>query len=168
MSYELLNSIATVGTFVVISATAVAAMIQLRHLRSNNELQAMLDLGREFQQVAPHISFVYGDLPTKMKDPQFRKEVGINIDPAVHPELIVAAFFDQCGLLIRLRLMPEKFIMEYAGGADSILRCWHNLSEVIAIRRSEAPTVYRNFELLAVHARKWLARYPRGSFTVDG
>jgi len=37
MSPEVLSSIFAGGTFVVIGATAIAALIQLRHLRASNQ-----------------------------------------------------------------------------------------------------------------------------------
>jgi hypothetical protein len=47
MSFEALSALAAVGTFVVITATAIAAMVQLRHLRTSNQLTGLLNiLGR--------------------------------------------------------------------------------------------------------------------------
>ena len=37
MSLELWATIASVGTFVVIAATAIAAFVQLRHVRRSNQ-----------------------------------------------------------------------------------------------------------------------------------
>ena len=44
MSLELLNTLASIGTFVVIGATAIAAVVQLRHMRANNQLEGLLDV----------------------------------------------------------------------------------------------------------------------------
>jgi hypothetical protein len=41
MSLELLNVLAGLGTFVVIAASAIAAVVQLRHLRASNQLQTL-------------------------------------------------------------------------------------------------------------------------------
>jgi hypothetical protein len=41
---ETINTIATVATFVVLTAGAVAAAIQLRHMRTGNQLQAFIDI----------------------------------------------------------------------------------------------------------------------------
>ncbi|MBV8282486.1 MAG: hypothetical protein JO347_10555, partial [Candidatus Eremiobacteraeota bacterium] len=43
MSLELWSTIAAVGTFVVITATAIAAVIQLRHMRSSNQITILND-----------------------------------------------------------------------------------------------------------------------------
>jgi len=44
MSLELVNTAATLGTFVVIAATAVTAVIALRHARSSNQIAALNEL----------------------------------------------------------------------------------------------------------------------------
>jgi hypothetical protein len=165
VSYESLGTLASVGTFIVITATAVAAMIQLGHLRSSNQLQAVTAFARDFDTVTPHLAFVYNDLPAKMEDPTFRREIGRVVNPDQHPELLVAVFLDRCGMLIRLRLMDERFVLEHGTGATAILQCWHNLEGVIAIRRRHAPDAYRNFEHLAIHAKAWLVRHPHGTFS---
>jgi hypothetical protein len=164
MSLELWTAVATIGTFVVLAAGTVAALIQLTHLRANNQMQALIELGHELQRISPHIAFVYYELPQKMKDPEFRREVGVVIDPERHPELLVAIFLDRCGMLVKLNLMPERFIMEYSGGVDAVLKAWTNLEDVIAIRRRELPNAYQDFEFLAVRARKWHDRFPHGTY----
>ena len=49
MSLELANTLATLGTFVVIAATAIAAILQLRHARTSNQIAALNEL-RETQK----------------------------------------------------------------------------------------------------------------------
>jgi hypothetical protein len=44
MSLELFNSLATFGTFLVIAGTAIAAIVQLRHARSGNQIEALAEL----------------------------------------------------------------------------------------------------------------------------
>ena len=164
MSQETLGTAAAIGTFVVIAAGTVTALVQLVHLRSSNQLQSFIDLGHQLQQLAPHIGFVYHDLPRKMEDPAFRRQAGGFGDLEQHPELRVALFLDQFGLLVKMKLMPERFLMEYGGGAAAFAKCWTNIEDVIALRRRELPNSYQNFEFLAVRARKWLERFPNGTY----
>ena len=164
MSLDVLGTAAAIGTFVVIAGGTIAALIQLVHLRSSNQLSALVDLGQELQRVAPHLGFVLDQLPQKMEDPVFRREIGHIIDPERHPELLVAIFLDRFGLLVKLKLVPERFLFEFGGGADAIVRNWMNLEDVIAMRRQELPNAYQNFELLTVRARKWLQRFPDGTY----
>ena len=164
MSTDQLTAATSIVTLVILAAGTIAALIQLTHLRSSNQLQALVDLGQEVQHMAPHIAFVYRELPKKMEDPEFRREIGAVMDLERHPELVVAIFLDRFGLLVKLKLMPEHFIMEFSGGADAILKCWTNLEEVIALRRRDLPNAYQNFEFLAVRARKWHDRFPNGTY----
>jgi len=161
---EAWNTVATIGTFVVITVTAIAALVQLAHLRRANQLQAVIDLGSEFGAIAKPISFGDRELPEKMKDPEFRRDVGLVINADDHPELLVCVFFDQLGMLVRWGLMEERFIMNYARGAYSIMACWNMFEDVIAICRRNAPATYENFEYLAARARRWVERFPRGSY----
>jgi hypothetical protein len=164
LSIEAWAAAATIGTFVVIAVTAVAALIQLGHLRSSNQLQAITDLGHQIASIAEPLSFVYRDLPLKMKNAKFRREIGGVIDLKSHPELLVAIRLDQFGLLLRMGLMDERFGMEFGAGAAGILKAWTNLEGVIAIRRRVVPLAYQNFEYFAVRAQKWLERHPEGTY----
>jgi hypothetical protein len=164
MSLEQWTAIASICTLIVLALGTAAALVQLTHLRSSNQLQSLLDLGQELQHIAEHIGFVNHVLPQKMQDPAFRRDIGVKVDPEQHPELLVALFLDRFGLLVKMKLMPERFIMEYGGGADAIAQSWANLEDVIAIRRRELPNAYQNFEYLAVRARKWLQSHPHGTY----
>lgn len=164
MSQETLSTVAAIGTFVVIAAGTAAALVQLTHLRSSNQLQALIDLGQDLQHLASPIGFVLHELPRKMEDPAFRRQIGVVVDPQQHPELLVVLFLDRFGLLVKMKLIPEPFIMEFGGGADAIVKCWTNLADVIAIRRRELPNSYQNFEFLTMRARKWLDRFPNGTY----
>lgn len=79
MSLELLNTLATLGTFLVIAATAIAALVQLRHARGSNQIAALNEL-REFAETpdfqAANI-FIRTELTTKMQDPEFRRQIEV-------------------------------------------------------------------------------------------
>lgn len=79
MSLELLNTLGTLATFVVIAATAIAAIVQLRHARSSNHIAALNEL-RETRET-PHFqaanNFVAGQLSEKLHDPAFRYQLAV-------------------------------------------------------------------------------------------
>jgi hypothetical protein len=63
MSLELVNTLATFGTFLVIAGTAIAAIVQLRHARSSNQIEAFAELRQEnaASEMQPSLHFVrYG------------------------------------------------------------------------------------------------------------
>jgi hypothetical protein len=73
MSLELINTFFTFGTFVVIAATAIAAVVQLRHARSSNHIAALNELREttEVPEFQAALYFVQGELSAKLQDPAF-------------------------------------------------------------------------------------------------
>ena len=77
MSLELVNALASVGTFLVIGATAIAAVIQLRHMRANNQLEGLLDvLARvEDETFNKWITDTRRELPQMLADPTYVQSI---------------------------------------------------------------------------------------------
>ena len=74
MSLEQWSVLAWVGTFLVITATALAAFVQLRHLRWSNQLaglQSTFDMLMD-PMVRELVSYVRRDLTDRMKEDAFR------------------------------------------------------------------------------------------------
>ncbi|MFI5389364.1 MAG: hypothetical protein ACHQY2_06560, partial [Candidatus Eremiobacterales bacterium] len=77
MTLELINTLASVASTVVIAATAVAALVQLRHLRAQNQISGQLALrqvllDRDFLEA---VGRARQEVPMLMKEPAFRKYV---------------------------------------------------------------------------------------------
>src|SRR5215472_14260811 len=68
MSLELVNALAAVGTFVVIAVTALAALIQLRHLRSSNQLAGLLQTVNVFgdPEFQRKLAWLHDEFPTRV------------------------------------------------------------------------------------------------------
>ena len=49
MSLELLNTVASLATTLIVAATAIAALVQLRHLRAGNQIEGQLAMVNLFQ-----------------------------------------------------------------------------------------------------------------------
>jgi len=62
MSLELINAVAGLATVTIVAVTAVAALIQLRHLRAGNQISALLS-------VAICQSFRHGSRTIARRDP---------------------------------------------------------------------------------------------------
>ena len=136
MSLELFNSLATFGTFVVIAATAIAALVQLRHARGANLIESLSEVRRTFSssdyQAALH--FVITGLADKWKDPAFRYQR--NTRSARTPEnqiLIskineVANTFENVGLMVKRKLIDRIMALDlYSGNA---IRAWQALTPI--------------------------------------
>jgi hypothetical protein len=167
MSLEMWSAIGSVGALFVLGAAACAAFFQLRHMRTNNQLQAILSLRNDFheQRMQDAFTFVQTRLDASMDDAAYRHELAKRgfVDARKHPEMEVCNWFDQAGMLVKSRFIDEPVFFEaYAKLVDY---CWGKLSPVIAVlRRERGPTQYESFEYLAVRARAWRARYPDGTY----
>src|SRR5215470_6619668 len=97
MMLETFSAIAQIGTLVVIAATAVAALVQLRHLRAANDMAAasMIIMEFEGEELRDAFAFVRMQLKQRLEDPAFRAEIeGAVQDRSTHPEIAVLNFFD--------------------------------------------------------------------------
>lgn len=167
MSLELLNTLAALGSFVVFAATAIAALIQIRHLRASNELDAFLHLSDALRkpELGEALRFVQTDLATKLEDPTYRAElahIGF-IDARVHREMDACNWFNEVGSLVKHRLVEERTFLDLF--ARLVTYYWGKLEPVVAIlRRERGASQYENFEYLAGLAEKWRAKHPEGDY----
>ena len=74
MTLEFWNTFFAAATFVVIAATAVAAIIQLRHLRSTNQMNALLTMMQMWESpgMQEHYHYLISEFPKRLEDPAFR------------------------------------------------------------------------------------------------
>src|ERR671925_3502 len=77
MSPEWLTAVGTIGTFLVIAASAIAALIQLRHMRGNNQIVALTECREtlespEFREAQRFVSY---ELPKRLEDPVERRRI---------------------------------------------------------------------------------------------
>jgi hypothetical protein len=166
MSLEAWATVAAVGTFIVITITAIAAFIQLHHLRASNQLSAMLKL-LELEQspeLEARFHFVRTELASRMKDPGFRASLDDRlVDRTVHPERHVIAWFEHIGAWMKNGLIDERTYLEYA--SPIITQYWALLAPTVKrVRRTREPWLLEDFEYLAARAKRWLETHPRGNY----
>lgn len=167
MPLELWNTVATLGTFVVITASAIAALVQLRHLRKNNQLPGLLSVLGLFQQpnVTELINFIRQDLPSRMESGNFRAGLEKTpVDRKEHPELHLCEMYEEIGSYVRTGIVDETLFM--TGHWYNVLLYWDLLHPVIAIIRRTRPFVFENFEYLAARALLWKERHPDGNYPI--
>lgn len=164
MTLEALSTAAAVGTFLVIAATAIAALIQLRHLRVSNQLEALLAiLSLPYDPVLNEsFQFVSHDLESRMQDPAFRRELeNPRVDRKVHKEMQVCDYYERLGSIVKNGLIPEELYFDNSTPEQY----WKLLSQVIAIRRRvRGPVAYDNFEYLIARSRAYDRRHPNGTY----
>lgn len=165
MSLEAWSTAATLGTFLVILATATTAVVQLRHIRLGNQLSGLLSAFGMLQDpdVRELVNFVRHDLATKMQDPAFRESLlEIPIDRRKHPELYLCDMYDHVGSFVRSGLIDKKIYLQTYWYNVNLY--WGLLREVVAIGRSNRPYIFENFEWLAARAKQWADTHPQGDY----
>jgi hypothetical protein len=157
---------AQAGTFVVILGSVIAALIQLRHIRAGNQLEALLSLQREFRapELQAALTYVQEQLPQRLEDPAYRQElerIGY-VDPAAHPEMVACNWLNVMGTLVARGYVSEDAFMDLF--ARLIVYCWGQVAPAIAImRRTRGEGQYHDFEYLAARGAAWLKRHPHGT-----
>jgi|SRR5580698_4619259 hypothetical protein len=169
MSLDLLNTFATCGTLLVISATAIAAIVQLRHASSSNQIAAFNELRGTTESAGLQRAqdFVGKELAEKVKDPSFRYQI-LNRFPRTGEESItkiytVGNFYESMGALVKARLVEPDLVLEI--WSYNVVLYWERLAAITAIvRRRDGPGVWENFEYLTVLSQDWIAAHPDGTY----
>jgi hypothetical protein len=170
VNWEEISAISTFVTTIVIAASAIAAVIQLRHMRAGNAIAGFL--GFMDRWASPHArelqNYVFGgEMARRLQDPEYRAGLTRGqADRLAHPEAEYLDFWESLGMFVKLGYFAEDAVME-SGGTVGIM-AWERLKPVIAIiRRKRGPTAYDNFEYLVSRALIWEAKHPQGFFPKD-
>jgi len=180
MSLELVNTFGTLLTVAIIAATAIAAMVQLRHLRASNQITAMLSIGNQFEsaEFRNATTLVRRDLDAALEYPAYReytiamtRRTRIPAVPKEYDDLFNAASlvgntFEELGILMKNGIIDRDLFLDRYGWA--ILQTWNRFQRTVAWARdvSNEPTIWENFEYLTVlaqdFARERGSTYPKG------
>jgi len=171
MTLDLWNTFATFGTFLVIAATAIVAMVQLRHIRCSNQIAAMNDLREtaESEELRAARQFVFTELGEKMKDLDFRYQVWNRAARTSESQAFITKistvgnFWEGVGTLVKAGLLDAELVFEVWSG--HLIDDWEKLAPVTALsRRGVGSVIMENFEYLTVLAQDWDASHPNGTY----
>ena len=179
MSLELLNVLATMLTTVIIGATAIAAIVQLRHLRAGNQITGQLALRQVLldEEFWKAIGRVRLEIPALLREPAFVKFVRAyhvgeapdddeRFDGPYTAALTVGRNLENVGNMIRNGLTDRRIFLEQY--VTLVLMAWEAVEPLVVIRREAmgSDALWEDFEYLTVLARKWAAQskstYPKG------
>ncbi len=167
MSLALWSVILALFTLVVISVTAVAALIHMHHARQSNQIAALMQYRnlQEEPNVRAAFAFVYQHLSDQLHDPSFRAalEDGNFTTPALAQFVRIGLLFEDMGALVKYDILDATLVCDL--WSKRIDRCWTIMRPAIEISRiKHGPALLENFEYLTVLARKWIANHPHGVF----
>lgn len=161
---EVLNTVAAIGTFLVITGSAIAAVVQLRHLRASNQLEGLLDVvGRlEDAKVYEWFSETRRDLPALLEDPQYVQSVIHGTYDRNVAWLQIANRHERIGSLLKYKLIPEEpFLDVYS---TVVMQTWDLMLPLTALVRFRNKNIWENFEYMYVRAKAFDERYQGGNF----
>lgn len=175
MSAELVTAISSLVTAVVIAATAVAAVIQLRHMRSGNLIEAVLSfraLLEDDEHRKANRLLRGGTLARALEDPQFRrylyritKKLPVENPPQRFIDLQEAAIavgnsFELIGGMVRNKVVAPGIVL--ANYWWVVANAWALLKEYVAMMRqySGSEGLFEDFEYLTVISLEWAKQHP--------
>jgi hypothetical protein len=166
MQLDVLNTIFAGLTFAVIAATAIAALVQLRHLRASNQLQGLITVLRIWEDPVfqRYMDFVRNELDAQVRDPAFMEGLAKRpVDRTLHLELHVCDLWEQIGTYVKYGLIDERSFMDISSA--QVFNTWLRVAPIVAKMREEAgPSLYENFEYIAARGCLWIDRYPKGNY----
>jgi hypothetical protein len=161
VSWEALTALASIASALIVLVASTAAVLQLRHLRLANQLQAYLDIMTSYQ--SPELTAARHFLATcDMADPT---TVASLTSPTVEPRLLaVGAHYQVVARLLNRGVLDEDLFGPYH---DTSPRIWSQLKPVADVLRQRASSpIWIDFEYLAYRSKRdrlvkrFLARYP--------
>jgi hypothetical protein len=157
MSIEVISAFAGVGTLLVIVATAIAAFIQLRHLENTNRLAVLNDFRLEYERVSGPANAALPGILSKLDDPDTRRELlGPGTPAWLAPVAPLLRLFETLGAYTNRKLVSKDLICDL--WSPVILGVWQQCGPLIAVmRRKGGPSLYENWEAIAVLSERWLA-----------
>lgn len=166
MNAEWVTAIATAGTFVVIAASALAALMQLRHMRTGNQISAYNECREtmEAPEFREALAFIRNEIPERLAD---QKTVAMIVDSALREQYagirLVANLFESMGLFVKTGMMDDGIACELWSGI--VITVWDNLRPLTAeLRKRFGPGIWINFEYMAVLSEDFIRRSPDGKY----
>lgn len=162
MTPEVASAVAAVATFFVITASAVAALVQLRHMRTSNQISAIL----EYERLLLSEDFN-----------RFRSELALHLDEWMADDAALARAFSGAGYEYRVitgvaNVFENLGAMVRYGMLDPVLACalwshlvsttWDRLAPFTVLVRRERGTdgIWDNFEYFAMISKRHMVEHP--------
>lgn len=175
MSAEWVTAVSSIVTALVIAATAVAAVFQLRHMRTSNAIESQLTF-RSMLEDDPHRQanslLRSGELKRMLEDTLFRRYLyrstnKLPIGDASplyvrynESAILLGNSFELIGGMVRNNIVPKALFLQNYWWV--VVNQWDRLEEWISLLReySGSRGMYEDFEYLTVLSREWSRDHP--------
>lgn len=163
--FEKLNTVAAVGTFIVIALTALAALIQLRHMRASNQLEGLLSVLARVEDANFNnwLTETKRQLPAMLADKAYLASIIDNTFDRNVAWLQLGNSYDWVGSLVKNRLIPiDAFLDVYA---FRIVEAWNLMKPITVLARHDVGNgVWENFEFLYIRGLEWTQKHQNGNY----
>lgn len=161
MSAEWVAAFSSFFTLFVIGITAYAGLRQIRHMRSGNQVAALLPLTEKYQTPEMRESANYvmsGALKRDLQDRDVRRGAeSIPASGATRKAMAILNFYESVGALVTARVLDVELILRYFTLPSDM---WEISSDYIAItRRKRGPDIFENLEALVALERRYTAKH---------
>lgn len=170
MSPEWVTALASAGTLAVIAASAIAALLQLRHMRSGNQISLLTAYNSEFDTQEFQLAFAY----VRSVLPERLKEEAVLDQLAAAPPFVdeyaairtIANFFEDMGAFVLTGLLDGNIVCTLY--SENVTSAWQSIAPVTALLRHklQSPAIWENFEYLACLAQRFIEQHPTGTYPV--
>lgn len=160
---EWVTAYASLATLLVVAITAYAALRQIRHLRSGNQVAALLPLIEHYDSVLESLRYVRSDLARDLDDPEVRIQLATlpRSGPAARA-LPALNFYEKLGALVVPGTIDLQVALRYFDLPSDL---WAKSTRCIAIvRRAGGDAVLENFEAMAQLERAYTAKHGSSLF----
>jgi hypothetical protein len=166
VSAETISAFAAVGTFFVISASAIAAVVQLRHLRMSNQISTML----EYERLLLDEGFLEKrtELVERVGDWAGDREVLERIATGAGREYrvvsSVANVFENMGSMVRYGMLDREVSLSL--WAHLAFSTWETLAPLTAMIRERIrnDAIWENFEYFAALSKEYVERHRTAAY----
>lgn len=167
MSAEWVTAISALGTLIVIAASAIAGLVQLRHMRGSNQIAALTEFREtmESDKFQAAQAFVSYDLPKRLNDPAERiKATAIPFRDEYTAISTVANMYEALGGLVKSGVIDRDVACDVV--ALIVVRNWDALVPVTTYLRHRlgSRALWENFEYLALLSKRFIAAHPEGAY----
>lgn len=167
MSPEWVGAVAALATFVVIAASAVAALIQMRHMRSANQIALFTAYNTEFD--SPQFASAFAYVRTELPNHEFTREELENLVNGIylgrlHDARTIGNFFEDMGSFVLTGVLHRSIVCNLY--SQNVLDAWRALAPMVVFVRKHRNMqgIWENFEYLAVLAEDFVKQHPNGVY----
>ncbi len=160
LNAEWISSAASFATLLVVAITAYAALRQMRHMRSGNQVAALLPLIHHYRsdELQQSLRYVFREMNADLEIPENRQ--GVIANPMQGPcraALPYINFCEMCGSLVCGGVIDLGVLLRYMPRASE---AWSRSEDFVALsRKTRGTAAYEMFEAMVALEARYVARH---------